>query len=91
MFIPGGKSGLSLIGVIGPGIVDKGVCLQTLRKHYIVGLISGCELISKGIWRSNIHGSDLRGRFVKDASSLTQSLVDVCTCQSIILVKCIAF
>lgn len=64
--MPGRKSGFSLIGVIRPGIVDREVCLQILQKHCIVGLISGYELISRGVWRSSIHGKDLRGRFVKE-------------------------
>lgn len=45
----GGKSGFIFIGVSGPGMDDREVCLHTVRKHWIVGLISGWESISGGL------------------------------------------
>lgn len=52
-----------------PGVVDKEVWVQNLRKHCMVGPIIGCEHSSSRVWRSSINDKDLRGRVVNEAGS----------------------
>lgn len=72
--IPGGKSGLSFIGVNGLGIEDIDVWLHVSWKQCKVGPTKGWRHSSEGIWCGDTHGRDSRGRVVNDASKVTQSL-----------------
>lgn len=69
-----GKSGLRRREVRGPGVEDKGVDLQMLWKHLIVGPIRGCIRVSGGMCFGMFQHSRWRGEDVNEALRATQSL-----------------
>lgn len=72
--IPGGKAGLSLTGVKGPGQEETCNFRHVSLKHRSVGSMRGCFLRAGGMCLGNSQGVIRSGEGDNESSSLTQSL-----------------
>lgn len=82
-----GNRGFLSIGVIGPGEGISLSVVQAVLKLRSVGPISGCVVCSLRVNLMSIHSRWESGSCANESSIVIQSLVDLCTCQSIILVR----
>lgn len=71
---PGGKSGLSLMGVMGPGVVERLCFLQSTLKVRRVACVIGCRVRCPWVSARESKGIGCKGRRANLCSTEVQSL-----------------